>query len=197
MKSMDELEFLKQQWSQLSKRTQGLEEANRELANRLATSRTTSIQDKLARRILVMAWVGLTLPILAPVIYYVVHMSWWVAVIYGLFGVVMSILSFTLGDYIRAVRLTDLPVKDAIERAAKIKIRQQQFRMVGIAGLVIILGLMIYQLPEGPDREPIIVGGSVGLAVGLVIGIYRYIVNARLARQLVESEELRAKNSDE
>lgn len=183
----DNLDILKQQWQQLSARTQNLEQANRRLAERLAKSRTSSLQERLAARIGRIGWFGLILPILAPLLYYELMMPWWVALIYALFGLAMSIISFFLSEYVRAERLAELPVAEAITRAMKIKERQQQTRYIGIVLGISIVALMAFMLPEGPEREPIIIGGGIGLMIGLAFGINRCIVNARLAREIVKS----------
>lgn len=183
----DNLDILKQKWQHLAARTEALEEANRELAEKLAGNRTTSLQERLARRNFNILWFGLVLPVLAPLLHYELSMPWWVCVLYGLFGVAMSLMSLMLSEYIRAVPLTELPVAAAIERASKIKIRQARDRLIGIVLGTVLIATMFFVLPEGPEREPIIIGGSVGLAVGLVFGVVRCVVNERLARELIRS----------
>ena len=187
--NMDDLDTLKKQWQQLAARTQNLEEANLRLARQLARTKTTSLQERLANRITRMGWFGLILPVLAPLLYFELDLPWWLAIFYGLFGLVMSILSFVLGEYIRAERLTELPVAEAIARATKIKLRQRQVRIVGIILGAVLIFLMAFMLPDSPERVPIIVGGSVGLAIGLAIGVHRSLVNARLAREIIRSVE--------
>lgn len=184
---MDDLDSLKQQWQQLSARTRQLEETNRRLAEKLAGSKTTSLQQRLAARISRMGWGGLVLPALAPLLYYEFSMPVWVAVCYALFGLVMSSLSFWFAEFIRAENLTEMPVSDAISRATKIKELQAQLRTFGSITAIALVTSMAFMIPEGPDRQPIIVGGSIGLVIGLAIGIRRCIINARLAREIIKS----------
>ena len=185
---MDEnLEILKQQWQHLSARTDALEEANRRMAEKMARTKTSSLQDRLATRIIRMGWLGIILPALAPLLYFELSMPWWVSVLYGLFGVIMSVASFFMGEYVREYRMAEMPVAEAIERATKIKVNLGRVRLAGFVMGSVLVALMVYVLPEGPEREPIIIGGSVGLCIGLVIGIRRWLVNARLARELLRS----------
>lgn len=183
----DNFENIKQQWSRLAARTDALEEANRRLAQQFANTRASSLQDKLAWRISLMGWIALLLPVLAPTIYYVIELPWWVALIYGIFGVAMSVGHFALSEFIRAQRLAELPVADAIVRATRIRRWQSRLTIAGIIVGVSVIALMGFMVPLGPEREAILVGGAVGLAIGLPIGIYRTLANARLSRQLLDS----------
>ena len=183
----DNLDGMKRQWQQLLARTADLELANKELARKLGESKLESIQDRLARRTALTGWIGLLLPVLAPLVYYQMMMPVWIAVLYGCFGVMTSMSSFMFSEYIKEEKLTEMPVARAIERASKIKRRQALLRIAGIAMCLGIVILMAVWLPTGEEREPIIVGGSVGLAVGLVVGIRRSVIDARLARQLIQS----------
>lgn len=183
---MDELEQIKQQWQQLSARTASLEEANRRMASRLAGSNITSLQQRLATRISRIGWVGFLMPAIAPLLYYVLEFPWWVALIYGIMGLVMGAITLSIGEYIRARNLTDLPVAQAIERATKIRIFQNRARIFGIILATALLTCIILSLPSGPEREPIVIGGSAGIATGLAIGVRNWIVTARYTRRLIE-----------
>lgn len=185
---MDEdLRILKEQWSKLSARTDKLEEANRIMAGRMASTKTTSLQSRLAKRVTRMGWLGLLLPVLSPVIYYELGLPWWISLAYAVFGVVMSIISFGFGEYIKSETLTEMPVSDAIERASRIRTFQNIVRTLGMILSMSLIATMAFYIPEGPEREAILVGGGIGFAVGLVIGLRRCFVNARIARQLIKS----------
>lgn len=183
----DNLDILKQQWHQLAARTEALEEANRRMAENLSHSKTSSLQDRLASRITRTTYAGLVLPLLSPLLYYMLMMPWWVCTLYALFGLTMSIIYFMFAEYIRDERLTDMPVAAAIERASRIKVRQTQIRTGGMLTGFALVALLGFMVPEGPERETILIGGIIGFVIGLVFSIQRCIVNARIARDLVRS----------
>lgn len=184
---MDNLDTLRQQWQQQSARTAELEEANRRLADTLSRQKAESLQDRLGARFSRFGWIGLILPALAPLLFYVINLPWWVAVFYGAFGVVMSALNFWLSEFILSKRLADMPVAEAIERATRIRMRQSRTTIFGIIMAIPLIASMGMLLPNGPERESILIGGAVGLVIGAVIGIHRLVVNARITRELLDS----------
>lgn len=183
----DNLDILKQQWQQLSARTAALEDANRKLAAELAHSKVTPLQEKLAARISRMGWVSLIMPLLAPLLYYELYMPWWVALLYAVFGLLMSVVNFWLGEYVRERPLAELPVADAIRRASRIKLHQIRQEVIGLSLCFALITTMAICLPDGPEREPMIIGGAVGFVIGMAIGIHRFLANLRLSRQLLAS----------
>ena len=187
MENNDNLDLLKEQWKHIADHTSNLEDANRRIAANLSTNKVTSIQDRLARRVSCHGYMGLILPALSPLVYYVLHLPWWIALFYALFGIAMSIASVMLAEYIRADNLTELPVAQAIRRACKIKVRQQKIRLSGIIAGCVLLVAMAITLPGGPERESIVFGGAVGLSIGLAIGLRIYVINTRLTRRLIKS----------
>ena len=171
----------------LSAKTQQLEEVNRKLAAKLANTKVKSLQQRLAARTFNIAWFGIILPVIAPLLYFELEMPWWVAIFYGAFGIAMSCLAFSFGLFVKNCRLTELPVAEAINMAYRIRNRQQINLYCGILFGVILIVTMGCAVPEGPERTTIFIGGGIGLAIGLAFSVNRCIVNARLARELIDS----------
>lgn len=182
----DNLDELKRQWQRLSTRTDNLEEANRRLSERLAKSNVTSLQESLAGRIRRCAGVGFVLPLLAPALHSAMGLPWWICVAYALFGLIMAFLSFRFVKFIRAERLIDLPVSDAIIRASIIKARQEHIRTIGLVTAFILIGSIFYMMPDRDDTW-LIAGFISGIVLGLTFGLPRAITNHRIAKKLVES----------
>ena len=186
IEQFDNLDLLKQQWKQLAARTDKLEDANRRLSERLAKSKVTSLQEMLATRIDQWGRVGYVLPLLAPALYYIIHIPWWYCLLYALFGIAMALTSVWFAGYVREKRLTILPVAEAVERAVSIKLIQTRMRMCSFVAGMALLVLGGFLLPEVEERESVVLGGITGLIVGLAISIPRCIANARMARRMVE-----------
>lgn len=183
---IDNIEDLKQQWRKMNVPSDGLDRVNRRIGNRLSSGRVTSLQDRLARRIRRVRWLGLFVVLYSPVIYYTLPVSLTACIIYALFGALMTVLHQLLADYISERPLVELPVAEAIRRAVKIKVYQQQMRAVGICfGAVVIVSLTMCIVHTGQDD--MLLGAVIGIILGLCIGIPRCLRNARLARRLVES----------
>lgn len=181
----DNLDELKKQWQELSQRTQNLEEANRRLSERMARSKVCSTQERLADTIWRWSLTGFVLPVLAPLLHEAADLPWWYCGLYALFGVIFAAIWWNFANYIRAERLTDMPVAAAIERALIIKLRQQKIRTVAWICGIIIIGIGGFLIPV-EDRMPTLIGGAIGLIVGLAISLPRIIANERMARSMVD-----------
>lgn len=184
---MDDLDIIKQQWQQHSGLTDRLEETNRMMAERLRSGRISSLQERLARRYTRAGFGALALPVLAPFLSLELDLPWWVAVLYGLFGTIMSCANFWLAEHIRSVLLIELPVAESIGRALRLRLMQTRLRIAGLILGVSLVVVIALSLPIGPQRESIILGGAVGLAIGIAIGLRICLVNLRLTRRLLDS----------
>ncbi|MDO4319289.1 MAG: hypothetical protein Q4C34_01820 [Bacteroidales bacterium] len=183
---IDNIDDLKQQWRKMNVHADDLDRVNRKIGDRLSSGRVSSLQDRLARRIRRVRWIGLFVVLYSPVIYYTLPLSLTACIVYALFGALMTVLHQLLADYISEQPLVELPVADAIRRAVKIKVYQQQMRAVGICFGAVVVMSIIMGLIDAKEEE-MLLGAVVGLAIGLCIGIPRCLRNARLARRLVES----------
>lgn len=181
----DNLDELRKQWQELSQHTRNLEEANRQLSERMARSKISSTQERLADKIWRWSFIGLVLPVLAPLLHEVTHLPWWYCAMYALFGVLFAAIWWNFANFVRAERLTDMPVAAAIERALIIKLRQQRIRTTAwICGMILLVtgGFLI----PVEDRMPALTGGAIGLVIGLAIALPQQFANERMARSMIE-----------
>lgn len=181
----DTLDQLKQQWQELNLRTTRLEEANRELSERLAKGRTTTVQQTLERETRRWGISGFALILLAFPIWHTLQMPWWMAVIYAAFGALMGILTISLSNFIGRERLVDMPVTQAYERACRIHRYQWYCRGVGIVCGVMVLGCLFYYMWQ-EDNMYMFAGALLGVFVGLTVGLIKARRQNRMSRQIIK-----------
>ena len=128
---------------------------------------------------------GLALPIVAPLLHEAADLPWWYCSLYALFGVVFSAIWWKFANFVRAERLTDMPVAVAIEKALVIKLRQQRIRIIAWICIMVLIVTGGFLIPA-EDRMPALIGGITGLIVGLAIAIPRVLATERMARSMVE-----------
>lgn len=169
----------------MSSRVENLEKSDRELSERLAHSSITTVQQRLAGRIRRMTFFGFFIPLLAPMLFFVVKTPLWVCCIYALFGVVMAVVNLLLAGYISKVDLLSLPVVEATMRALKIRRYQTYIRIFGaFGGAGVLLALMWPWIAQ--KDTVLLISCAVGMAIGLAVSLPRAIKNHRLAKKLVD-----------
>ena len=177
----DKLEELRQQWRHLSPRVDDLEEANRRLSERLANNKVTTLQERLSSRIKITMIIGLCLPLICPAMYVLLDLPMWYCALYGLFGLLMAWLQYGLLNCVRAQRLADMPVAEAAERAAQIRLKTIKLKVIGLSAAIVVIALGATVLPI-----EFVEAALIGLAVGAVIGISRLRKSMRMVNQIVE-----------
>ncbi len=186
---MDTLDNLKQQWQQMEVRIDQLADANRRLSEQLAKEKTKTIQTQLTDRISHLSWCGLILVGLAPIMYYELALPLWVCVLYALFGLAETIIQQNFASYIRDESLIEMPVAQAVCRAAKIKIRMQRSAAVGYVFAIMLIAAIAFSYPNIADRNAAFIGGAIGLALGSIFGLRRLRNNLRIANRLNNYEK--------
>ncbi len=179
-----ELEELKNKWQSLSIKVEHLEATNRRLAKELCSRRASGVQHRLARSYRWMSMWGLLCVLFAPALYCVIHLPLWLAVIYGLFGLVMAGAYMYFSSYINRCNYISLPMVEAVEHALRIRQLQRQLLLFGICcGLVVIVPFMtlVYQM----DSHAAFYGACIGGIVGGIIGIVKEVRFFRMSRQLL------------
>lgn len=181
----DSLEQLKQQWQELNLRVNHLDEANRELTDRLSRGHVTSTQQRLAHATRRWGLFAFTLIPMAFVVYHTMLMPLWLSIVYAAFGLVMGCLVLWLAAYINRERLVDLPVTQAYDRARLIHKLQWQCRGVGIVLGGILVILMLYYLNQDSDSS-MLISACVGLVLGAIIGIAKARNHNRMSNRLIK-----------
>ncbi len=177
------IDDLRTQWNSLSVRVDRLEQENRRLAAELATGRATTAQQRLSSRYIKHGLMGLLLPLLAPMIVYVLEMPVWVAVLYAIFGLICMTTDFAFSQYIKRTNFAVMPVVVSLENMLNIKKRQRQIQLVFIILGLLFLGLAFF--PAMADRPPLLIGGLVGLVFGLFIGLREYRQKVKLINEVL------------
>lgn len=186
-----DLEELKNTWQNLNIRVSQLEEDNRRTANALSAGRAQSAQAALAKMYKVSGCAGLLLPGFAPMIVKILGLPLWVAVIYAVFGVLMSILSFCFSAYIMRTDVINCPVVQAMKHVVAIRKYQGRIRIMGIfLGSAVLLSMLAVMLRE--SEIGLIIGFVGGLIIGLPVAIFKIRRQIRLTRQIQSAlEEVR------
>lgn len=181
---MQDIEQLKDIWNRTKVDNDRLRQANRQLSEQLATAKAGSLQDAFARRVRNYSIIALLLPLIAPMLYYVLSMPLWVSVVYSLFGVICFAINFWLFRYIKAYRLASMPVLQAVTRATKIRYYQIRTRIACIVlGLPVIVILLALLYDSGDAA--IIISAFVGLVIGLAIGITKLMTDLSYTRRML------------
>lgn len=184
-----DLDEFKEKWKTVNLRLDKLEENNERLAARLATSRATTAQQKLARTYFLTGIVAFLLPVMSPSLVSVLDLPVWVAVVYAVFGVVMGIANICISKYISRCDYLSMPVVEALRHAVKIQQIQRTGRLAAIIVSVLIISLLGFHLLSHEDPY-ITVSFVIGLVTGLALGIVKCLKMLRLAKQI--QQELRS-----
>lgn len=173
----------------MSDRIDNLERENRRMAKKLATGKATTAQHRLAKIARRGIYSGLFLPLLAPLLYYYLGFQAWIAIVYGAFGIIMSIANLLFYRSIVKNDYMSLPLVKAMESAVKIR---ENLRNIRILGVSIGLGILFSLIFDTAARYNIsILGGLLtGCFFGLLIGLKKWREQSRLSRSIIK--ELRA-----
>ena len=178
----DNLDDLKKQWQEMSAKLDKLDDANKQLSEQLSKSHVATYQETLSRRIRLTSIVGFLLPLLSFVLYFEIHLPLWICILYAVYGLLMGAVWLWYSYFVGHVSLLSLPLKEAYQRAIKIKERQTQLRILGVVSGVIVLFLLGYYIDPG-----LWIAFLIGAVLGLIVAIIKAISAARLARKMVES----------
>ncbi len=180
-----DLEGLKDKWQRIAVKTDALEDGNRRLAQELASGRIRTAQRSLVDFYIKAGIIGLCVVALSPMIVTVLEFPIWVAVVYGVFGLIMSILNFCFSRRIARTSYISLPVVEALSLAVALRKKQKQLRAIGISfGLVVLLSLAVPAFDVSNDA--VYIGFLSGLAIGIPLAIVKNRRATRLARKLQE-----------
>lgn len=183
---MDNIDELKNRWKSIEIDNEKLRKENRRLSEELQRHKVTPLQNRLARRTNLFRFIGLLLPVMAPMLYYVLLQPLWVCISYALFGLFSFALTTYLHNFITAENLSFMPVVQASERAVAIRLKMIQVRCLNLLlGIPLIVVLMSYFI--GDEDETIFISALIGLVLGIAIGVSKMMTDAALARKIIKS----------
>ncbi|MDE6331600.1 MAG: hypothetical protein K2L80_03265 [Muribaculaceae bacterium] len=178
---------IRQNWQMLNRKVDALDERTRSLAIELRTTKSQTLQQRLSRRYRTQSFIGMLLPVLSPTVVWV-GLPVWVAVLYGIVGVVMAAIHMWFARFISRSDYKSMPVVDAMAHAAKILRMQIRIKKTGyLLGCIIVIPLLyeIWNL----GQIDLFISAVTGGVIGGIFGLYKQRVNNRIARQLVETLE--------
>ncbi len=189
-----DLDKLKQDWNSISLKIDRLEEENLEIRRRLCCTNVQTSQQSLARKYTHFSWLGMSLPVLAFLMWHVLETPLWLCIIYSVFGIIQAIAFQCFASYIRHSDYMSMPVAESLRHA--LIIRKTQFRfLLGsiILGLAVIIPLFRYFFQAGDSSA--FIGACIGGVIGGIIGIRKDIEMFRLSKKMIN--DLRDFTNDE
>ena len=186
----NDLEELRRQWQSMKLNSDRLEHTNVRLRRQLAGERADSKQKRLVLRYRIMGLVGFViLPFMALILYRELDAPLWLAWLYGVIGVILSILNLGFSIYVASTDYITCPTAEALTHAHNVVLWQARLLMVGIILAVGVLAPMVMYFVS-MDNAAVLIGAFVGLLVGCAIGYIRYNSCRRLARRMIADLEI-------
>lgn len=180
---MENLEQLRLQWQQLKLENLALSEQNRCLTNRLAKQNIRTHQQKLANNYRSLGTLGFIFPLLAWMLYEVVHCSIGMAIAYSIYGIALGAVQHWFSHFVREADYISLPTVEAIAHARKVVRYQRNMTVASIICMVAVIVPLFYELSF--MDQSVIEGGIVGGIIGGAIGLMRCIKNFRHANAML------------
>lgn len=174
---------LKDKWQQLSFDSDRLTADSDRVMSEIKAGKITSAQHRLALNYKRNALGGLCVAALAPMLVTTLHFQLWVAIAYGVFGLLMAFLSY---DFSRSIAKTDYvsqPVVDAMSAVLAVRKRMARIRAVGIVLGCGVLTSFFGEVIDSVDNT-LLLSSCIGLGVGLTVGLLKYRQMTRLADEL-------------
>lgn len=180
---MIDLDEIKSEWLALKVENATLQQKNKELTRRLVDARVVSNQQKLAKNYRI-GYMGFCFPLLAWLLYQLIHPSVTLCIIYSLYGIILGAFDLWFMDYIKKADYATISTIDALAHASKVVIYQNWATIASIIACIGVLVLFFYEMAQfGADN--IIWGGVIGGIIGGIIGARKCISNHQLARRML------------
>ena len=146
-----------------------------ELVVRLAASRVSSSKDRIMRHLRTSGIAGVWMPFLAcGLLAGKYGCPDWLVVVYSLYGLLMGVWALALLIRFRKHDFITMPVAQSLQHIVTLRRRISLMRAAGILGGVFIIGSL--GMVFFADGDPYLTAGFfAGLAVGLPLGIFRWI----------------------
>lgn len=178
-----DIDELKDKWQKMNFDSERLGNDTDRVMSEIKAGKITSAQHSLALNYKRNALGGLCVTALAPLLVITLHFQLWVAIVYGLFGLLMAVLSYDFADSIAMTDYVSQPVVDAMRAVVAMRKRMARIRAIGIVAGCGVLASFFGEIFDKAD-DTLILSSSIGLAVGLVIGWLKYRHIKRLADEL-------------
>ncbi len=179
-----DLDSLKNTWRDFSVPDSRLENETAEIARKLSRGKAESSQKRLADSYVVVALMGLCVAAMSPMVFTILELPLWVAVLYGIFGLTMAVIDFWFSRKVRRENYLSLPVVTALSRVVEIRKLQRQLRMVSLSFGAVVVGSLMWEAYVENGNLPMLLGMLLGIAIGVPIGIVKWRQLVRLAKEM-------------
>lgn len=180
---MIDLDILKNEWNALATENATLKQRNRELTRLLLTRNVVSNQDKLARSYRI-GYLGFAFPLLGFLLYAMMDCSIWLAIGYGIYGLILGSYDLWFIKFIKSADYAVLSTIEALNHAVKV-VKYQNWATVLSMILAISILIPLFREFSIIGGEPAVWGGVCGGLIGGAIGLRICIKNHKLARRMV------------
>ncbi len=178
------IDKLKANWLALSVQESAVESNCKAVADKIAAGKATGMQRKLAAYYKRTAIVGLVLPAIAPFLVFSLELSVFLAVLYGLYGIIMAAANLWMHSYIVSCDFISTPIAQSLRHSLNIgKWRARLF----LAGFVLGCALLAVLFAEliGKSSDSVVMGAVCGLVVGSAIGFIKYRRMRKVYKQML------------
>ena len=176
-----DIDSLKSDWKELDGRLRALEDQNRRLAREFSAGRAGNEQRRLARSFRTNGFAAMAVVLLAPTLYWMLHLSAALSIAYGVYGAMAGILAFAFARYIESRNFMSCTTVEALRHAANIARRRMAMFWFTFSTGIVIASWFFYELDE-PD---LIIAACVGLVIGAAFGIYKFRSQSRTIRRML------------
>ena len=166
------IDKLKANWLALSVQESAVESNCKAVADKIAAGKATGMQRKLAAYYKRTVICGLMLPAMAPFLVFSLDLSVFVAVLYGLFGILMAIGNLWLYRYIVSCNFITNTIAQSLRHSLNIGKWRARLFIVGIVLGCAILAVMFAEL-IGKNSDSVLAGAVCGLVIGVAVALVK------------------------
>lgn len=181
----DVLDTIKQQWGKECRLPDDLHRLNRLFAQRLSARRVVTHQQTLAKSVKRNFYVGIFMPLVAPLLVCILHLPVWFAAVYSIYGVATGVAAYILAEHIGHTDLMGLPVAQALEKAVLLRRCMRRLRVAKLlfGAAVLFAGACLL---TGHANDSVLLGGIAGLTIGAGIAAVNIYSQERESRRLID-----------
>lgn len=178
------IDKLKANWLALSVQESAVESNCKAVADKIAAGKATGMQRKLAAYYKRTVICGLMLPAMAPFLVFSLDLSVFVAVLYGLFGILMAIGNLWLYRYIVSCNFITNTIAQSLRHSLNIGKWRARLFIVGIVLGCAILAVMFAEL-IGKSSDSVVADAVCGLVIGVAVALVKYRRMRKVYRQML------------
>lgn len=178
-----DIDNLKAAWQNLDSRLAALERANERLSHELALSKIKAAKKKLKNSLIINGIACIVVISIAPLLVTIMELPVWLAELYGLFGLLMFIISVLIYFKVKRLDYIDVPVIKCMANVLEIRKSFNRARFIGITLGFPLVCVLFTQILQHHDYDTFYsaIGGAI---VGVCIGIFKWTKQNKIIREL-------------